>query len=143
MKLSEIYDMIKKDFDWDSTSDIPTESAKSSKLFTKYIELYSNEKMKMGVMKNDLYRLRVKKRDYYSGNGTPEEYKQKPFNLRIKTEAGLERYINSDDDIIKLQEQIIVQEQKVEILTNCLEEVKRRGYAIRVTLDAQKFYSGE
>ena len=141
MLLNDLFGEISVDFPIEKT-DLGGEALKSATLFIKYIKLYSDEKLRLAKLENERRTLENVKREYYSGNAHPDVYKEKPFSIRIKTEAVMEKYINNDVDVIKYDEQIIVQKQKVEVLINCLDEVKRRGYSIRNAIDVMKFENG-
>lgn len=141
MKLHEIHDQIDADLVIDKT-ELGDEALKNPKLFTKYLRIWSDEKMKMEIALIRIEALIQQKRDYYAGNGTPEEYKEKPFDLKIKTEAGLNKYINGDADVIKEKEKIIIQEQKVKVLEKTLAQIKDRGFSIKHAIDHHKFLEG-
>ena len=133
--------MLKKDFVWDEHN-IARESSKTSELFVKYIQLWDDEKTILKKLKSNIAKLIIQKRNYYSGNGTPEEYKEKPFNIKIRSDAGVQKYIDADEDVLGAKDQIEIQEQKVEILLACLDEIKRRGYALKTALEEHKFKAG-
>lgn len=141
MKLTDLYQEVATDFPID-ISDIANESAKTTDLFIKYMKYWSNESLQMELMETKRKKLINEKREYYSGNAPAEVYKEKPFDLRIKTEQGLQKYIEADDDVIKYDEQVSLQRQKVLILEHCMDEIKRRNWALRVALDDIKFKSG-
>ena len=107
MKLSELEKMIAEDFPWDE-SHLEGENAKSTKLWIKYIKLWSEENLKIEVMENKLKALIQKKQNYYSGNGTPEEYKEKPFNVKVRSDKGIQKYVDGDDDIVSYRERILM-----------------------------------
>lgn len=140
-KLEEIYEMIGTDFQINDT-EIVEETVRSSDLFIKYIQLWSNEKLRLQKLENNKKTLIIKKREYYSGAAPAEEYKKKPFDLKIKTDGALQKYIDSDDEIIAFEEGIIVQRQKVEVLDACVKEIKNRGYQLKNIIEQRKFESG-
>jgi len=142
MKLTDLLDGVADDFSEIDPSDLTHELTNNSKLWTKYIILYQREKAVSNQLKAKMKKLYYKKRDYYAGNGTPEEYKAKPFSLKIKTDTGLQKYIEGDDDIIILQEKIDIQDQKMELLSATLDEVKRRSFAINKIVDYERFIGG-
>jgi len=141
MTLDELYSEISKDFDIDVT-DLTREAAKGSSLFVKYIRLYSDESIKYELMENKRKELIIKKRDYYSGNGTPEEYKAKPFSLKLRTDTAINKYIESDPEVILYDQKVLIQKQRVSILKECMEEIRRRSFTIKNILDHQKFING-
>ena len=133
--------MLAEDFVWEE-SHIDGENAKTTKLWIKYIRIKTDEEFVVKIMENRLKGLIQSKRDYYSGNGTPEEYQAKPFALKIKSDAGLNKYIEGDADVILAKEKIIIQKQKVEVLGSCMDEIRRRGWAIKSALEHIKYLSG-
>ena len=141
MKLEELYEMLSTDFTWDET-DLGKEAARTSDLFIKYIKLWSDQNLKLEQLENQFQGLVRSKREYYSGNAPASVYKAKPFDTRVKTDAGIQRYIDGDEDIITAKEKIIVQQQKVKVLEACLDEVKKRGFAISKAIDYYKFING-
>lgn len=141
MKLEEILADLEEDFEWNE-ADLGFEMSKSSKLFIKYLKMYSEENTRLKRYENAIKQLLQEKRDYYSGNAPPEVYKEKPFNLKIRSDAGIQKYVDADMDVIKAKEKIILQEQKVEVLAACMDEIKRRGYNIGKRIDYERFISG-
>ena len=141
MTLDELYANIDKDFSIDET-DIGNESLRSANLFQKYIRLYTDSKLQLELLLNKRKNLICEKREYYAGNAAPEVYKEKPFDLRIKTEAVMEKYLDSDIDIVKYDEKIVLQQEKVNALRACLETIKNRNFQIKNYIDYQKFING-
>lgn len=141
MTIDELYDNIAKDFTIDVT-DLIKESVKGADLFVKYIKLFSEESLKFELMDNKKKELLIRKRDYYSGNGTPEEYKERPFSLKLRSDTAINKYIDSDPEVIQYDQKMLIQKQKVSILKECVEETKRRGYAIKNIIDYTKFING-
>lgn len=142
MQLTELYQEIKKDFPIDER-DLGNESLRTTKIWIKYIELYATENMRLEKMIAGRNTLISTKREYYSGNAPAEVYKDKPWNGRVpKSEGGLQKLVDNDLDVIAYDEGLIVQQQKIEVLKSCHEEVKRRGYAIKSAIDMVKFMNG-
>lgn len=141
LSLEELFSNIQKDFQIDET-DLGKEAVRTSDLFIKYIRMYSEQKLRLQLMENQKRKLYQKKYDYYSGNGTPEEYKERPFDLKLKTVAGIQKHIETDPEVVSLDDKILFQNQKVEVLQECLKTIKSRGYEIKTALDHQKFLNG-
>jgi hypothetical protein len=141
MKLSELYEMIAEDFPVDKTN-LGDESLKTAKMFSKYIRIWSEEKLILEKLKNNRKSLCTTKREYYSGAAPASVYKEKPFDLKLKTDTIIQKYVDSDPDVTKYDEQIIIQMNKVEVLDNCLKEIKTRGYSIKNAIDMLKFEAG-
>lgn len=141
MTLDELYTEIAKDFEIDVT-DLTREAAKGSSLFVKYIRLFSDESIKAELMENKRKELIIKKRDYYSGNAPAEEYKLKPFSLKLRTDTAINKYIESDPDVIVYDQKVLIQRQRVSILKECMDTIKRRSFDIKNILDHLKFING-
>ena len=141
MNINDLQEMIAKDFPWDE-GQLEGENSKTTKLWIKYIKLWSDENLKIEILENRLGQLIQQKRNYYGGNGTPEEYKAKPFNLKLRSDAAINKYVEGDDDVIKAKEKILIQKQKVVVLSACLDEVKRRSFSLKNALDYYRFING-
>jgi hypothetical protein len=141
MKLEEIYSDIKKDFIIDETN-MANEALRTSQLFIKYVQIFTNEKLRLEQLDNRKKLLLAEKREYYYGNAAPEVYKEKPFDVKVKTEVVLQKYLDNDSDIVKYNENIIIQQEKVNVLKMCLDEIKNRNYQIKNYIEYTKFISG-
>lgn len=142
MKLDDIHAEIAKDFSQVNESDILNEYSKLTKLFTKYQRIKSDENVRLHYLINNKRRLIFEKRDYYSGNASPDVYAQKPFNVRLKTDAAVQKYIDADQDIIDIDNRIAIQQEKVDTLVAAVWEIKNRKECIKGIQDQVKFESG-
>jgi hypothetical protein len=142
MKLEELYAEIAKDFPI-KKSDLAGEAIKTSELWPKYIVLWTQERLKLEQRQSGRATLVAIKREYYSGNADPEVYKQKPFNGKsVKTDAGLDRAILSDPDVIAYDEGTIIQKVKVDALKSAVDECKQRVYVIKDLVKMKIFEDG-
>ena len=142
MKLADILVMISEDFQIDIT-DLGNEAVRSSELFQKYMPLYREEKRTLEKLESDRKLLISNKREYYSGNASAAVYQAKPWNGKTPaTDIGFQRLFEVDKDIIAYDENLIVQRDKVAMLVDCMDEIKRRSYNIRNAIDWQKFING-
>lgn len=142
MKLEELHEMIVADFYPIKQTDLAFESLRSNELFVKYIQLYSTENLRLSKMENDRKKLIAEKREYYSGNAKPEVYQKKPFDIKVRTDGGIQKYIDADDEVVNYDDALIIQKQKVEVLTAALDQINKRGFAIRQAIDYTKFMNG-
>jgi len=141
MKFDELYAMIAVDFRIDATN-LGGESIRSSDLFMKYIKLYTDEKLRLEGLENNKKTLIANRRNYYLGNGTPEEYAANPLDVKVKSSVLVEKMIDDDDEIIKYNQNLIIQREKVELLKACLNEIKQRGYNLKSAIEMLKFENG-
>jgi len=51
-------------------------------------------------------------------------------------------YIESDDDVIKLKQQLVVLQEKVSYLDSVIRMINNRGFQIKNALDWLKFTNG-
>lgn len=141
MKLEELYENISKDFIINEL-DLGKESTRTSNLFIKYVRILSDEKIRLKMLENNKKNLLQEKRDYYSGNAPASVYQQKPFSLKLRSDSAISKYIDADPEVLQYNEKIFLQEQKVEILYATMDEIKRRGYAIKGAIEWAKYMSG-
>ena|SRR5665213_3030481 len=142
MKLEDIYTAIAVDFVINE-NDLGHESIKTEKLWIKYITLYSQEKLRLEQRQSGRATLCSVKREYYSGQAAPEVYyKNPPKGPHVKTDAGLERAIARDEDVIAYDETTIVQRIKVDLLKATVDECKQRSYSLKAAVDHMRFLNG-
>ena len=79
--------------------------------------------------------------EYYTGKASPEVYKQKPFNLKIM-KSDLDKYLDSDEDLIKSKQKIEYLETVVNYLDRTLKIISGRDWQIRNSIEWRKFTSG-
>lgn len=140
MTLDELLSSAEEDLKIDG-SDIGEESARTSRLFTKYIRHLAEERLRLARIRNEFSEVRLKCREYYLGRGTAEEYKERPLDLKI-LRGDVETYIDADDRYIKVKSKLSVQEEKVSVLEEIVKHVNNRGFQLGKMLDWIKFQNG-
>ena len=143
MNLDEIRKSVSKDITMDKT-ELDMESMKTPQLHNKYLILYTDEKLVLGKMETDYKKLRKDKWLYYTGKMSQEELDNRgwePFALSL-LKTDLDRFIDSDDDIILQENKILLQREKVEYLKSVVGIVTNRQWLIRSTIDWIKFTQG-
>ena len=143
MKLEEIQDMWSKDREIDYT-ELGTESIKIPQIHDKYLKIYTDERIRLKGLEFELNKVIRAKTDYYSGRMTEEDLEKRgwePFlNRLLKNEIG--GYIESDDDVIKIKQKIIVLQEKINYLDSIIKMINNRGFQIKNALDWLKFSHG-
>ena len=76
------------------------------KLHHKYLSMLMELKAKKIAIFHKLDTLKKDKELYYSGQATAEEYKEKPFDLKLKTKSGIEKHVNTDPEVVALEQRI-------------------------------------
>lgn len=116
-----------------------------SSLQSKYLRFLYTENKLLRILEARLKKLNHLKTEYYSGElNNPEDltkYGWEPYQRRI-LKGDVPRFVESDNDIIKLTEQIGEQKEKVSILTYILKEIMQRNFHLRGIIDNRKFEAG-
>ena len=143
MTLDELRTMIKRDLTMDQT-ELDIESMKTPQLHNKYLILYMDEKLILGKYESDLNILKKEKWLYYTGKMSQEELDERnwePFDL-VVLKTDIDKFLNSDEDIIKISNKILFQREKVNYLENVVKIVNNRQWSIRSVIDWLKFTNG-
>ena len=143
MNLDEIRKMSSVDLKMDET-ELEIESMKTPQIHNKYLIIFTDEKLILGKMRSDMYRLKKDKWLYYTGKMSQEEldeYGWDTFDLNI-LKSDIDKFLDADEDIIKLSNRILLQKEKVEYLENIIKIINNRQWSIRSAIDWLKFTSG-
>ena len=140
MTLEELQEQVDKDLKINET-ELDLESLKTPQLHNKYLKHYNNFKLLMTRAESDYKILKRVKWEYYTGKASPEVYKQKPFNLKIM-KSDLDKYLDSDEDLIKSKQKIEYLETVVNYLDRTLKIIGGRDWQIRNSIEWRKFTSG-
>lgn len=143
MKLEEIQELWNRDRDIDIT-DLGVESVRIPQIHDKYLKIYIDERIRLKGLQFDLNKLVKLKTDYYAGNLTEEELEKlgwEQFLTRlIKTE--ITKYLEADEDIIKIKRNIVLMEEKIHYLDAIIKMVMNRGFQIKSAIDWIKYKDG-
>lgn len=143
MKLEEIHSSWAED---NKLTVIGLESAISDvpKMHAKYLRMMSEEKMTLRRMEEERKQLYKLKHDYYSGVLPEEDLRSngwEPNRLKIlKSDMGL--HLDADQDIIKSNLKLAMQQEKVDVLEQIIRHIGNRGFLIKSMIDWQKFQVG-
>ena len=140
MTLDELQAEADKDLVIDDT-ELDTESLKTPILHNKYLQYYNKFNLLLKKSQWEERTLQREKWEYYTGKSDPEVYKEKPFDLKVlKNDVHI--YINSDEDIQKIQAKIIYQEAIVNYLEQILRMINNRSFTIKNAIEWRRFTSG-
>ena len=143
MNLDELRKMVSIDLPMDTT-ELDKESMKTPQIHNKYLILHTDEKLILGKIQSDFNVLKRDKWLYYTGKMSQEELDEKnwePFNLKI-LRPDIDKFIESDEDIIRLSNRILLQKEKVNYLENVIKIINNRQWSIRSSIDWLKFTNG-
>ena len=140
MTLEELQAQADKDLVIDDT-ELDTESLRTPILHNKYLQYYNKFNLLLKKSQWEEKTLQREKWEYYTGKSDPEVYKEKPFDLKVlKNDVHI--YINSDEDIQKIQAKIIYQEAIVNYLEQILRMINNRSFTIKNAIEWRRFTSG-
>jgi hypothetical protein len=143
MKLEEIFEEWSKDSDIDRT-ELGSESLKIAKLHVKYYKMFSNERLVLKKMEFDHKVLYKNKCEWLNGTMDQETLKEldwKPNYLKIM-KSELSMYVDADQDIIKSNLKLSIQQEKVSVLESIIKSIHGRSFNIRAAIDWEKFKTG-
>jgi len=143
MELDEVNQMWAKDCKFDETN-LGGEALRIPTMHNKYFNLYSQEGLKLRRQKSQLLELEKAKMEYYNGSMDDAELKQrgwKPNPLKI-LRADINRYIETDKDIINMSLRIDYQRAIVEYLEDIIKQINQRNFYINNAVAMLKFQSG-
>jgi len=139
---SELLEMWEQDSSVDKHH-LDDESLNIPKLHHKYLSILMELKSKKIAFVHKLEDVKREKELYYSGQATADVYKEKPFDTRLKTKSGVHQHVNTDPDVVKLQERIEYMDVLIEGVNFILENIKWRNQNIKSAIEWVKFQSGE
>jgi len=143
MQLDAILDEWHKDCQIDRT-ELGEAALNIPQLHSKYYKMFSSERLALKRLEAEYKSLAKAKWEYYQGLMDLEDLREwgwEPNPLKI-LKQDLDRYIDSDPDIIQLTMKISYAKEKVDFLDNVIRSLNTRGYNIRAAIDWEKFKMG-
>ena len=140
MTLDELKAQVAKDLKINDER-LDTESLKNQELYTKYLDIKSNFELLMYKAKSDYNMLFREKWEYYGGKADAKIYETKPFDLKV-LKSDLSVYIESDEEIIAIENKIVYLETVVKYLDGVLKSIQARGWDIKNAIQWKSFEAG-
>ena len=143
MKLEDIHNMWSEDCDVDRT-ELGEESLKLPKVHSKYLRVFSEERLTLKKLEEERKEFVKLKYDYYRGFLSEEDLKANgwvPFQLNVlKTDVPM--YIEADQEMIKINLKLALQQEKVSTLEAIIKSISNRGFLIKNAIEFEKFKVG-
>ena len=143
MDIEDIEKSWTRDSNIDDTQ-LDLEALKIPVLHSRYLNIY-NAESKEFHRNSEFHKILVNdKAEYYLGNMCQEDLDQRgwaPFNLKV-LKQDLQRYIESDRDIIKEVIKLADQRNKLETLKSILNTINNRSFHIQNAINWRKFTNG-
>ena len=141
MTLDDLKEQVKNDLAILNDERLDNESFKNQELYAKYLDHKTNFELLLYRAKGDYKVLYREKWEYYGGKADAKVYATKPFDLKVlKTDLSI--YIESDEDIIKIEHKISYLETVVKYLDGVLKSINSRGWDIKNAISWRQFESG-
>lgn len=144
--LENIIEMWKKDAVIDDMN-LGDASRESAKLHSKYLELYSVNKLKLRKLELDFKVLLRDKWSHYNGKLSKEEIDEKgwdydPMNGLTVLKGDMDKWYDADPLIQEAQLKIEYTKEMVETLKEIMDNIKWRHQSIKNAIEWHKFTSG-
>lgn len=140
MNLEEIEKLWQED-SYIDPDNLHLESIKIPTLHSKYFKIHNNLSLLKRKEENNFFELQQQKWLYYSGKADPETYKEKPFDHRV-LKGDLDRYLNSDEDLIRSSTKIEYYSVMLKFLESILKNIENRSFQIKNSIEFMKFIGG-
>lgn len=124
-------------------SRLDDEAANIPLLHHKYLSIYMKLRSRKVGLEHQLEEMKRDKELYYNGQATADVYKEKPFDLKLKTKSGVDKHVNTDPEVVKILQKIDYNNILLEGVNHILEQIKWRGSTVKTALDWIRFTSGE
>ena len=145
MKLEDIQELWSSDSVIDDT-ELDAESIKIPEIHNKYLKIFSDEKLRLVRLDSKSKELRRLKWLYYTGKLDEQTLKNLEwdvFDLDIKKNRhDLEMFLESDKDIIELNDKVEYQKEKINYLETIIKSLSTRGFLIKNSIEWKKFIMG-
>ena len=140
MTLDELQAKAEKDLTIDDT-ELDLESLKTPQLHSQYLKTYSTYALMLKKAEGDYSKLHIKKWLFFTGKAEPQEYKDKNFDLKVLRQD-VDKFIDSDDDIIKQRQKVEYLKQICNYCENTLKQINNRTFQIKNAKEWKKFTMG-
>lgn len=145
--MSKLEEILKS---WDQDSIIDStepgkELLKIPTLHNKYLKILVNHRLAMKRINFEYARMRKIKEEYYNGSLAQEElqeYGWEPFLLNVKTKHGIERYMESDSDLVRLLEKKMYHDEAISVCESILQELRSRTFQLKDYISWERFIGG-
>lgn len=140
--LEEILQNWEQDTKIDITQ-ISRELVKIPLLHSKYLTVLSRHRQLSKKAYSDFISLKKIKWEWITGKLSRDELKDlgwEQFPFVLKSDTSL--YLESDKDLIKLQDKKVYHDEIMEVCKDILGELKSRTYQLRAYIDNEKFLNG-
>jgi len=135
--IEDIISSWREDCKLDDT-ELDTEALKIPNLHAKYLKLLAENRMKLRALRIKQKQLSQTLYDYYKGDlNNPEDLaaiKREPWPKTV-LKQDMPMYVDSDEDMVKMNSKIAMQEEIVGVCEEILKSINNRGFQIKNAID--------
>ncbi len=141
MNLDKIQEMWEKDsfIDPDNLHD---ESLKIPQLHSKYYTVYNTITLLREKARTSYSKIRLERYNYYTGKAKPEVYVEEPFPYKIREKDAIQRYLDADDKLTKIDLKIRYYDSTLKFLEEVIKNISNRTFQIKNAIEWNKFQAG-
>lgn len=125
-------------------TELSKESRNIPQLHAKYLKHYSTERRELFQLQREYKVIKREQYEYYTGRMPTQRLNElglKPFPHKV-LKNDLERYLQSDQRITDAKTKIEEQENTIEVLQSIIDQINKRGFQIKNSLDWLRFTNG-
>jgi Recombination, repair and ssDNA binding protein UvsY len=145
LPINEIVDMWEKDAVVDQT-DPGKEILRIPMLHSKYVKQHAAHSLAVKSCSIEHSKMKKIKWEYYTGKLNDDSEMLKKYNLepfRFVLKNDITTYLESDEDLARINAKKALHEQAVEVLNFIIKELNARTYQLRSFIDWEKFIQGQ
>ena len=132
---------------WESDSTIDPdnlhdESLRIPQLHCKYYTIYNTITVLRERTRNSYNKVKLERYNYYTGKAPAEVYAEEPFPYKVREKDAIQRYIEADDKLTKLDLKIRYYDTTLKFLEEIIKTISNRTFQIKNAIEWHKFQSG-
>lgn len=140
-------EQIEKEWAHDSKidrTDLSLDSSKQLELHSKYNKILNYTRKQLRSRQTDRIRLIHLKTDYYSNNMPPQQLKELGWapNQRLVLKNDMDRFLEADEDVIKLNQEIGDLNDMVSFLEGIIRAIYQKPFITKNIIENNKFLNG-
>ncbi len=141
MDLEQIQEMWQRDsvIDPDNLHD---ESLRIPQLHAKYYTVYNTLSLLRERAAETQKQVKLDRDRYYTGKSTAEEYAENPLPYKIREKDALQKYMDADEKLSKIDMKIIYYNTCLKFLEEIIKLISNRTFQIKNAIEWHRFQSG-
>ena len=141
MNLEQIQEMWERDSQIDPDN-LHDESLKIPQLHSKYYTLYNTITLLREKARETYNKVRLERYNYYTGKAPAEVYVEDPFPYKVRDKEALQRYLDADEKINKVDLKIRYYDVELKFLEEIIKNISNRTFQIKNAIEWCRFQAG-